>query len=221
MGGLRLVLESTRDITERKRWESRQETMLRELTHRMKNMLAVVQAMAHQSMKGSPSKEEFIKRFDGRIAALSEAHNLLVEGNWKGAELGELARKQLEPYPAGDSDQVRVEGERIILPADLATPFGLVLHELATNAAKHGALSTPKGAVLLKWSLDTRNHPPLLTVLWEEKGGPPVTKPNTIGLGSALIAGGIPNARVEREFRPHGVVCKIELPLPSRPVDLD
>ena len=195
--------------------------MVRELTHRVKNMLAVVQAMAHQSMKGSASQEEFIKRFDGRIAALSEAHNLLVEGNWKGAELCELARKQLEPYAAGDSDQVRVEGERIILPADLATPFGLVLHELATNAAKHGALSTPKGAVSLKWSLDNRNHPPLLTVVWEEKGGPPVTKPKAMGLGSALIAGGIPNAAVEREFRPHGVVCKIELPLPFRSVDTD
>jgi two-component system CheB/CheR fusion protein len=221
VGDRRLVLESTRDITERKRWESRQETMLRELTHRVKNMLAVVQAMAHQSMQGSPSKEEFIKRFDGRIAALSEAHNLLVEGTWKGAELGELARKQLKPYAAGNSDQFRVEGEPIILPADLATPFGLVLHELATNAAKHGALSTPKGTVSLKWSLHTRNNPPLLTVLWEEKGGPPVTKPNTSGLGSALIAGGIPNARVEHEFRRDGVICKIELPLPPRSLDGD
>jgi two-component system CheB/CheR fusion protein len=91
----------------------------------------------------------------------------------------------------------------------------------ATNAAKHGALSTPKGTVSLNWSLDTRNHPPLLTVLWEEDGGPPVTKPKTTGLGSALIALGIPNARVDREFRPHGVVCKIELPLPPRPVDPD
>jgi two-component system CheB/CheR fusion protein len=221
VGDLRLVLESTRDITERKRWESRQETMLRELTHRVKNMLAVVQAMAHQSMHGSASKDEFIKRFDGRIAALSEAHNLLVEGNWKGAELGALARKQLRPYAPGNSDQFRVEGEPIILSADFATPFGLVLHELATNAAKHGALSTSKGTVSLKWSLDTGNNPPLLTVVWEEKGGPPVTKPKTTGRGSALITGGIPNARVEREFRRHGVVCKIELPLPLRPVDSD
>jgi two-component system CheB/CheR fusion protein len=215
------VLESTRDITERKRWESRQETMVRELTHRVKNTLAVVQAMAHQSMKGSSSNEEFIKRFDGRIAALSEAHNLLVETNWKGAELGELARNQLKPYATGNLDQYRLEGAPVILPSDLATPFGLVLHELATNAAKHGALSTLQGAVSLKWSLDTRNNPPLLTVLWEEKGGPPVINPKATGLGTALIKGGVPNARVEHEFRPDGVVCKIELPLPPRSLDTD
>jgi two-component system, chemotaxis family, CheB/CheR fusion protein len=220
-GDRRLVLESTRDITERKRWESRQETILRELTHRVKNMLAVVQAMAHQSMEGSPSKEEFIERFDGRLTALSEAHNLLVAANWRGAEIGELARKQLKPYAGARLDRIRMEGDPIILPADLATPFGLVLHELATNAAKHGALSTSKGTVSLTWALNSRNNPPLLTVLWEEKGGPPVSKPKTTGLGSALITGGIPNARVEYEFRRHGVVCKIELPFPIRATDPD
>ena len=217
----RLVLESTRDITERKRWEKRQETMVSELTHRVKNTLAVVQAMAHQSMEGSSSKEEFIKRFDGRIVALSEAHNLLIEANWKGAELGELARKQLKPYATANSDRIRVVGDPIILPADLATPFGLVLHELATNAAKHGALSRAKGTLSLTWSLDSRNNPPLLVVLWEERGGPPVTEPEKRGLGTALITGGIPSARVEQEFRRHGVVCKIELPLPPRPVESD
>jgi two-component system CheB/CheR fusion protein len=195
--------------------------MVSELTHRVKNTLAVVQAMAHQSMEGSSSKEEFIKRFDGRIVALSEAHNLLIEANWKGAELGELARKQLKPYATANSDRIRVVGDPIILPADLATPFGLVLHELATNAAKHGALSRAKGTLSLKWSLDSRNKPPLLVVLWEEKGGPPVTEPKKRGLGTALITGGIPNARIEHEFRRHGVVCKIELPLSPRPVDTD
>jgi two-component system CheB/CheR fusion protein len=172
-------------------------------------------------MQGSPSKEEFIKRFDGRLTALSEAHNLLVEANWKGAELGELARKQLKPYATPNPDRIRIEGDPIILPADLATPFGLVMHELATNAAKHGSLSRAKGMVSLKWRLEFRNNTPLLVVLWEEKGGPPVTEPKKSGLGTALITGGIPGARVEQEFRRNGVVCKIELPLPPRPIEPD
>jgi two-component system CheB/CheR fusion protein len=221
VGEHRLVLESTRDVTERKRWERRQQTMLRELTHRVKNMLTVVQAMAHQSMQGSPSMEEFIRRFDGRLTALSEAHNLLVEANWKGAELGELARKQLKPYATANPDRIRIGGEPVILPADLATPFGLVLHELATNAAKHGSLSGDKGTVSLTWLLDSRNNPPALAVLWEERGGPPVTVPNNRGLGTALITGGIPSARVEQEFHRDGLVCKIELPLPPRSKDPD
>ena len=221
LGTRRLVLESVRDITERKRSEKRQETMLRELTHRVKNTLAVVQAMAHQTMRSSRSNEEFVERFDARLAALAEAHNLLVESNWRGAELGELARKQLEPYATAQPGKIRIEGEPIILPADLATPFGLVLHELATNAAKHGALSRAKGTVSLSWSLKSGNNPPLLTVLWEEHGGPAVTKPKASGFGSALIKGGIPSAQVKYEFRRNGVICKIELPLQPAAEDVD
>src|SRR5262249_55054800 len=140
VGGRRLALESTRNITERKRWERQQQMLLGELTHRVKNILAVVQAIAHQSIRGNRPGDDFGKRFGGRLSALGVAHSLIVGSNWKGADLGALTRSQLEPYAATDNPKrLRIEGEPVVLPPDLALPFGLVLHELATNAAKHGA----------------------------------------------------------------------------------
>jgi len=213
VGGRRLVLESARDITERKQLERRQETILRELTHRVKNTLAVVQAIAHQSMRGSGSNQEFIARFDSRLAALASSHNLLVESHWQGAEIGALTRGQLEPYLSANPKRVRIEGEPVILPADVATPLGLILHELATNAGKYGALSRKKGTVSVTWSLKSGNKGSLLRIAWEEQGGPPVKKPVANGFGSTLIKNGLPNANVQHTFGRNGVVCKIELPL--------
>ncbi len=218
LGGKRLALESTRDVTERKQWERRQQLLLGELAHRVRNTLAVVQAIAHQSMRASQSGEEFVQRFDGRLLALASAHTLLVNSEWEGADLATLAHSQLEPYYASDNpDRVRIGGEPVTLPADLATPFGLILHELATNAAKHGALSRPKGSVTVEWTV-TRNDPRVLKVVWREQGGPPVQQPKTRGFGSALIENGISSATVKREFKRSGLICTIELPL-SKPAE--
>jgi two-component system, chemotaxis family, CheB/CheR fusion protein len=170
LGGRRLVLESTRDVTDRKFWELQQKLLLNELTHRVKNTLTVVQSMAHQTLRGSRSSEDFVESFDGRLSALASAHKLLVESRWQGAELGALARNQLEPYVSNIA-RLRIEGEAINLPAELATPFGLVLHELATNAAKYGSLSGSKGTVELSWGLNTRSKERLLTVQWQATGG--------------------------------------------------
>ncbi|HVY57836.1 MAG TPA: chemotaxis protein CheB [Xanthobacteraceae bacterium] len=211
VGGRRLVLESTRDVSDRRRWEQRQQTMLRELSHRVKNTLTVVQAMAHQTARGKQTTSEFVRSFDARLTALAEAHNLLVQSNWRGADLCELARKQLKPYLTA----VRVEGVQVILPADLATPFGLVLHELATNAAKYGSLSRSGGIVHVSWTLHARNNKRVLTFVWREQGGPAVPRPGVAGFGSALIENGIPNATVRREFLSDGLICTIELPLES------
>jgi two-component system CheB/CheR fusion protein len=210
-GGRRLVFESTRDITERKQWERRQQLLLGELTHRVKNTLAVVQAIAHRTLRTSQSSKDFVERFDGRLAALSSAHSLLVASEWKGANLAALAREELGPYVS--EGQVSFEGPPVILPADLATPFGLVMHELATNSAKYGSLSGRSGKVNLSWTLNPRNDPPLLTVVWEELGGPIVEAPSRTGFGSNLIENGVPGARVNREFRREGLVCRMEIPL--------
>lgn len=156
-----------------------------------------------------------MERFDGRLSALASAHNLLVKSHWRGAELGALAREQLGPYITRSITRVRIEGRALTLPPDLATPFGLVLHELATNAAKYGSLSNEKGTVELTWRTTSGNAQRLLTVEWRECGGPPVTKPEATGLGSLLIESGLPNATVRREFNPEGVVCTIELPVPE------
>ncbi|HLH51754.1 MAG TPA: chemotaxis protein CheB [Roseiarcus sp.] len=211
--GKRLVLESTQDITERREWEKRQRLLLAELTHRVKNTLTVVQAIATQTLRAYAG-EDFIARFSGRLSALAAAHNLLVQTEWKGADLGALARSQLEAYLLENPDRVRLEGEPVLLPADLATPFGLVVHELATNAAKYGSLSRPGGTVHVAWSVISRNEKPAARIVWREEGGPPARRPKT-GFGTSLIERGIPDAVVTNDFGPSGLVCTIEIPLPE------
>jgi two-component system, chemotaxis family, CheB/CheR fusion protein len=180
----------------------------------VKNTLTVVQAIAHQTLRYTKSNKDFVERFDGRLAALGAAHGLLVESDWKGADLGALVRQQLQPYVSEKPDRLNIEGPNVLLTADLATPFGLVLHELATNAAKYGALSRAKGTVALNWTV-TGNKKKTLKLIWKERGGPAVKQPKGAGFGRALIEQGIPGASVSHEFRSDGVVCTIELPLPE------
>jgi two-component system CheB/CheR fusion protein len=209
----RLVLESTRDITDRKRWERRQQLLLSELTHRVKNTLTVIQSMARQTLRTTQNPEAFVESFDGRLSALANAHKLLVDSNWEGAEFGALARTQIRAYIGSDPKRVRMAGAAVNLPSDLATPFGLVLHELATNAAKYGALSVEDGHVDLTWNLDEGNDHPRLTVVWREYGGPPVRAPERRSVGSVLIEKGLPGAMVQHDFAADGVVCTITIEL--------
>lgn len=208
----RLVFESTRDITDRKAWEERQTMLLRELTHRVKNTLAVIQSIAHQTLRTSATPDKFIERFEGRLSALARAHDWLAQSNWQGADLASLVRDQLEVYAADMPERLHLSGDPIALPADLAMPFGLVIHELAINAAKYGALSVPTGHIFLRWSINTRN-PRLLELVWEEREGPEVTAPARTGLGSALIDGAIAGAQVARVYNRSGLVCTMQLPL--------
>jgi two-component system CheB/CheR fusion protein len=134
----RLVLESTRDITDRKRLERRQQLLLRELGHRVKNTLAVVQSIARQTLRKTTSPADFMARLEGRLSALAKAHDLLLRSDWRGANLDALARIQLDIYTPDDPERLRIEGPPVALSADVAMPLALVLHELATNAAKYG-----------------------------------------------------------------------------------
>ena len=213
MGDRRLVLESTRDVTDQKKWETRRQLLLSELGHRVSNTLAVVQSIARQTLRTAATDKEFVDLFEGRLLALSRAHNLLVEARWERAEFGNLVRSQLAAYLTGDQQRLRFDGQYVILPPDLATPFGLVLHELATNAAKYGALSTATGQVLLSWSLDLADRRRLLRVCWREVGGPPVSAPSNSGFGGSLIERSIPGAVVRREFATEGLNCSIEVTL--------
>ncbi|HTV35118.1 MAG TPA: HWE histidine kinase domain-containing protein [Xanthobacteraceae bacterium] len=215
MGAKRLALESTRDVTERRQWEKHLQLLLRELSHRVRNTLSVVQAVAHQSLRTRTSSREFVERFDGRLAALASAHTLLVNSDWHGADLAALAESQLEAYRPDIMDHVRISGAPVTLPADLATPFGLILHELAINAARYGSLSVPAGSVDLSWSLDSTRDPPILKVVWQEQGGPPVKRRRSEGFGSVLIDRAISGSTVKREFHKTGLICTIELPLPA------
>jgi two-component system CheB/CheR fusion protein len=217
--GRRLVLQSTRDVTVRRATERRLRLLLGELTHRVRNTLAVIQAIARHTLRGSKSQQEFVDCFEGRLAALATAHTLLVGSDWQGAELAELARQQLAPHLTDHPNRLHLKGDSILLPADLATPFGLVMHELATNAAKYGSLSVSSGTVGVSWTVDTRNKPHRLRLVWEERGGPSPGEPKAGGFGSTLIDSVIPGAHVEREFRPAGLVCTMEVELPEKSED--
>jgi PAS domain S-box-containing protein len=201
------VIAEGRDITHRKRWEEQQTLLTRELSHRIKNSMAVIQSIARQTLRDAP--QPFAETFTGRVQSLAAAHDLLIETGWLAANLKDLARRQL----AVVQGRVRLAGPDVNLSPILATSLGLVLHELVTNAAKYGALSVPQGVVELSWELagDEAQRRVLLT--WTERGGPTVTPPERQGFGSTLIERSLPGATVERRFEPEGLVCAIDLPL--------
>jgi two-component system CheB/CheR fusion protein len=158
---------------------------------------------------------DFLERFEGRLSALASAHTLLVGSEWEGTDFGELAREQLAPYITDSPNRLRLDGEPVSLPASLATPFGLVLHELATNAAKYGSLSAPSGTVSVAWTTAPRNNQHMLRVVWTEADGPRPITPTANGFGHTLIESAIPGAHVKREYRASGLVCTIEIALPE------
>jgi two-component system CheB/CheR fusion protein len=203
--------ESERQL---KQQDRRQSVLLDELSHQVKNTLSVVQAIAHQTARNG-SNEDFVTLFDARLAALASGHNLLMQSNWQGADLAVLARHQLEPFRSDGANRVTMEGQSVLLPPDLATPLGLILHELATNAAKHGALSVANGVVELNWRTSALNGRRMLTIAWQEKNGPAVNSPITMGRGSKLIEQAIPGATVKRDFHPDGLRCTVQVPLPD------
>jgi two-component system CheB/CheR fusion protein len=206
------LVNTVQDISDLKLWELNQKLLLGELSHRVKNMLSIVQAMARQTLRGS-TDEKALASFETRLCALSGAHDLLMASNWKGADLAELIRSQLALLLGSDARQWIGAGPSVTLSPSLATSFGVVIHELATNALKYGSFSQRTGSVDLIWSVVSRDGGPLLSFRWVERGGPPVAEPAAQGFGSYLIEHGLPEARVRREFLAAGLVCTIEVPL--------
>ena len=197
------------DITDRQSSEKRQLLMNRELSHRVKNTLAVIQAMARHTLRSSPDVASFTTAFEGRLRALAISHNLLTSSEWEGAEMGELVREQIGPHVSA-SGQLRLDGPKLLIPPGMATSLGLVLHELGTNAAKFGALSTPAGKVALKWRVTPSTPHKTLSVEWTESGGPAAKQPERKGFGSVLIEN---SGKVTQHFEPEGLRCTIEMPL--------
>ncbi|MCF8504283.1 MAG: PAS domain-containing protein [Caulobacter sp.] len=203
------------DISERKQAEDRQALLLAELNHRMKNTLATVMAVAGQTRRGSPDPETFSRTFEARLGALSNAHDLLSEGSWNGASLADVMHRTLSPHTTGP-DRVRIEGPPIRLSPNAAVTMNMAVHELATNAVKYGALSTARGSLDIRWSVDGTVSPARLDILWRETGGPPVRPPGDRGFGSRLIEQGLSRelgGEVRLHFPPKGVECEIHLPL--------
>ncbi len=213
------------DITERKRAEEQQQQLLAELNHRMKNTLSTVMAISGQTRRGTVDPATFGRTFDGRIGALSNAHDLLTEGAWNGAALADVVGRTLAPHVADDaarSPRVIIDGPPIRLSPNAAVTVNMAIHELTTNAVQYGALSTPDGQVSVRWSVDGAPDKPCLALAWRESGGPPVASPARRGFGSRLIEQGLARelgGEVRLQFLPEGVQCDVLMPL-SRKVSL-
>lgn len=199
-----------RDVTELRRWEEAQRLLVGELNHRVKNMLAIVQSTARQTQRTTSSVEAFNEAFEQRIHAIAGAHGILTRRNWSGAELGELAREALSSFSGDGDSQVRIEGPEVDLRPDATISFAMALHELATNALKHGALSRPEGRVDVRWRLEAGDR---VFFEWVESGGPEVTPPARRGFGSRLLERGIAvelDGDVRLEFLRDGLHCTME-----------
>jgi PAS domain S-box-containing protein len=175
------------DITDRKKSEEHVQLLMREISHRAKNLLAVVQAIASQTVRTSGTLETFERRFALRLQGLAASHDLLVHENWRGAPLAELARQQLAPFAETGSYRLALSGPDVLLTASAAQTIGLALHELATNAIKYGAWAAPAGQVKLDWAFDDKAGKPQLRLRWAESGGPPVEPPTRKGFGHIVI----------------------------------
>lgn len=200
------------DVTERKAAEERQRLLMGELNHRVKNILALVQAIANQTSRSAGSLPEFVAAFRGRISALATAHDQLVVSGWQGARLGDLARATLHAHAADAPGGLTLELADLLLPPALAQDLALALHELATNAAKYGALSTTGGRVTLEARLELGE----LVLIWRETGGPPVEAPVRPGFGTTLLAHLVAHQRkgaVHLDWRAEGLVCELRMAL--------
>lgn len=212
-GTLRSLSIAVHDISDRKEWEVRQKLMTRELAHRIKNSFAVLQGILRSTLRNSRNSKEFADAFSGRLQSLAAAQDVLTASNWKGAELGELAKHQLSAYVEKEDNRIEFVGPPINLPPEQATPFGLVFNELATNALKYGALSVPEGSVLVVWRTEREIDSTIrLFLTWRERGGPVVKSPQGArGFGSLLIERGLAGAKVTVDYEPEGLTCKIEM----------
>ncbi|WP_158287579.1 sensor histidine kinase [Falsiroseomonas bella] len=203
------------DVTERRRADERQELMTRELDHRAKNALAVVLAALRLTPREEP--RAYAAAVEGRVAALARAHTLLTEKHWAGADLGDLVRGELRPFlseaATGSAPRARLVGPTVLLSAPAAQPLSMALHELATNAVKHGALSAEGGRVSVTWSIRAAT----LRLRWAERGGPPIPEPPARqGFGSRVMRGTIVEqlgGRLDWAWPRTGLVCEVALPV--------
>nr|WP_205691607.1 HWE histidine kinase domain-containing protein [Caulobacter sp. 602-2] len=214
-GGVRRMAGVSLDITERKRAEERQRLLLNELNHRVKNTLVTVQSMAAQTLRAADDLPAFREAFEARLIALSQTHNLLTEQNWESASLREIVDAELEAFAGRerlDFDYAR----DLRLNPKATVAIGMAVHELATNAAKYGALSTPEGRVTVAWAIEPPEAPARLVLRWTERGGPAVTTPSRRGFGARLLEKGLAgelSGVVRLAYDQSGLGCAMTLPL--------
>ncbi len=197
------------DITTRKQAEERMMLLTQEVDHRSNNLLAVIQAMLR--LTKADTAEEFQAAFRGRLSALANVQRLFSVSRWTGASIKRIIEEELRPYGTHDARRIRIDGGDISLPATLAQAVAVSVHELATNAAKYGALSKPGGSLEISWQIDEAAN---LSLYWNESGGPEITAPKRIGFGVGAIDGVIRtlSGRIDRQWRKEGLVCELSFP---------
>ena len=187
-------------------------TLLREIKHRLKNNLSTVLAIARQSFRGIGAESEDFRKFEARLLALSNAHDLITRENWDSAELKDVVAQMLTMH---GRQRFEIDGPDLRLSPKSALALTLALHELATNAAKYGALSVPTGRVIIKWSIKHKSSPELI-FRWQEQDGPEVSPPSRRGFGSQLIERVLAielKGEVRIIYDPAGIICEIDAPL--------
>ena len=198
------------DITIRKTAERYQELLIAELNHRVKNTLAVVQSLAHQTFRPERSPAEAVAAYEGRLSALAAAHNLLTRARWEAAAMAEVVAEALGPFCV---DRCTYEGPDLRLPPQMAVSLSLAMHELATNAQKYGALSNDRGHVDVRWARSGDR----LVLTWSESGGPEVHEPTSTGFGTRMLKRALATdlrGSVDLDYAASGVVCRIDAALP-------
>ncbi|MFC3173115.1 sensor histidine kinase [Novosphingobium bradum] len=202
------------DITERKHLEDQRQLLIEELNHRVRNTLMVVQGMAHQTFRGSAMPEAHLAAFNARLHALAGAHTALSRSNWAGAEIEDVVHHGLA-ICGDDIVRITLAGPSVRLRPNAAVALALVLHELATNAVKYGALSAHEGTASVTWALGADDR---LALCWQERGGPPVVAPTRTGFGTRLIGNSVTRqleGEVDLAYDPAGLTCRMNFPLHS------
>lgn len=203
------------DVTHRKRNEVQLKKLLRDVTHRAKNVLAVVNAIARQTAARTTQKDEFVDRFSARVQSLARAHDLLVTEDWQGVKMSELVLSQMSRYEKLIGSRVTCEGPELTLGPEATQNLGLAIHELAHNAGRYGALSNDTGKVDIRWSVEGRGGDRKFLFSWVESGGPPVEDDKRIGFGRTFIeraVGRTLDGVASLDFCPSGVCCRLEIP---------
>ncbi len=213
-----LILLSIEDTTARTDADAHRDLLIDELSHRVKNSLATVQSLASRTLRQVDTLDDFKTAFEGRIHALARAHDLLVAENWNGAGLKRLAQQTLAPYFEADTDRVTIDGPSLRLTPQAGTAMVLILHELATNAAKYGALSAPDGMLALRWRIDDGTEDGSIHIDWTETCKHKIETPTRKGFGSRLIQSSVSHdlqGTAEMDYRAAGLHCEIMFPLKS------
>ena len=216
IGDGRLFTGLIRDITDRKQAEAHRSLLMAELSHRVKNTLATVISIAQMSFQDLNSLSEGLESFEGRIRALAQTHSRLAEAAWAGANLRDVIEDEVAPYRDGTCENVVLSGPAVKLTPKGAITLGMAFHELATNAAKYGALSGAAGVVEVRWETNSSNGQ--LLIVWTESGGPAVSPPQRTGFGRVLLERGLAlelHGKVQLDFAATGLRCVLALPVES------